>query len=945
MFGAISSDTIAALLLVIAIFQLKRLLGFINLTKIRMRSSEWTPVLRSRVPEHTLQLLDNAKAGLEGLGFELVGAQSDKPLNVFDPRPHKFADFYWHPEKTVLAIAELAEATSGQVTKVQFLTLYTDGKTLMTVNREQWAQFPAPEAILMEDAYADDLAGQWKFHLEAAEREAKNRTPVTDRIKAIQRLADIGLQNWLTRMQEMGWAQEEHPGVYRFTPRGAWRYAMQISKPPAKARNALARPYRHVPAHDIKAARMAEMHSVAANIELAAQPYPQWVKAALFALTLVLSALLFGRDFSPMGAAALLAVLLFHELGHLAAMWAFGYRNLSIFFLPFLGAAATGHKPHASPWQEAIVLLAGPVPGIVLALASTQIPSDALSPPMLEFARAFFWFGLLLNLFNLLPIGIMDGGRLFELAVLGRFPFARAAFTSLGAAIGIVSAIWLSSWVMGIAMFVLLIGAPLQFKVAKVITAIRAKSRATGLKSLSKEEVILALGQEFGSGAYGNSGMKEWAMRMNIAKLAYPRLLQGKPGLGVSAGALAIQGICFFAPLVLIVWSLQQPERPPLMRQTAAEQKEIEKQAANPPESAESKTARKEFMARYDAETDPAAKWAMLETDDEDESLNFVLDPAWVDQQHAALMEQLPPDHTGKLRYLLEKADSSDPRATEIILSVITRITSGDARQITELDEERFALLTQAYRQLAKAATPDVLAGQTAMLDALWAGTETPGAPSAAHKPQLASIRAHIAFKAGKFDDAETWMDLYVASSGVESKYAALSQGWFMLDIGQQDQALVLATNSMAKTSQPNLSRTNWQTLAGWAEMARGHPREADAYFQAALDGQAALRKKGRDTLPWWLRLMTTEIGANSLLPINAQSLDHLAALEGYDPEEAGRVRAILGKKATPEWIKNVGPYFNSTYDGWGKARETAHAKIIKALEFSRKNAAASTGA
>ena len=490
-----------------------------------------------------------------------------------------------------------------------------------------------------------------------------------------------------------------------------------------------------------------------------------------------------------------------------------------------------------------------------------------------------------------------------------------------------------------------LIGAPLQFKVARVITAIRAKSRATGLKSLSKEEVIQALGQEFGSGAYGSTGVKEWAARMNIAKLAYPRLLQGKPGLGVSAGALAIQGFCFFAPLVLIVWSLQQPESQPLMRQTAAEQKEIEKQAANPPESAESKTAREEFMARYDAETDPAAKWTMLETDDEDESLNFVLDPAWVDQQHTALMDQLPPDHTGKLWYLLEKTNSSDPRTAEIILSVISRITSGDARQIAELDEDHYALLMNAYQKLAKAAAPDVLAGQTATLDALWAGMETPDKPNAAHKSQLASIRARIAFKAGRFDDAETWMDRYVASSGVESKYATFYQGWFMLDIGQPDRALVLATNAIGKSTQPNPFHTNWQTLAGWAEMARGHPREADAYFQAALDGQAALRKKGRDTLPWWLRLMTTEIGANSSLPINAQSLDHLAALEGYAPEEAGRVRAILGKKATPEWIKNVAPYFNSTFDGWGQARETAHAKIIKALEFSQKNTAASTGA
>lgn len=935
MFGSISSDTLAALLLVIVIFRLKRLMGFLNLTKVRMRSSEWAPVLRSRVPEHTLQLLDSAKTGLEGIGFELIGTQANEPLNSFDPRPHKFADFYWHPEKTILAIVDLAEATSGQVTKVQFLTMFVDGKTQMTVNREQWAQLPVPEDILMADAYADDLAGQWKFHQEAMAEELKDHAPVTDRLKVMKRLEDVGLPRWIERMQELGWAKEERPGVYRFTPRGAWRYSGQISKPAAKVRSVLARPYRHAPAPDVRAARMAEMNSVAANIELAAQPFPHWVKAALFALTLVLSVMVFGRDFSPMGAAALLAVLLVHELGHLSAMWAFGYRNLSIFFLPFIGAAATGHKPHASPWQEAIVLLAGPVPGLVLALAATQIPSGALPLPATEFLRSFFWFALVLNLFNLLPIGVMDGGRLFELAVLGRFPFARAAFASLGAAVGLLYALWIGSKILGVGMFLLLIGAPLQFQVAKVISAIRARARATGVKSLGKEEAILALGHEFGSGDYGITGAKGWAFRQNIAKIAYPRLLQGVPGLGVSIGALAIQGLAFFAPLVLIIWAMQQPEQTPLMRQTVAEQREFEKQASEQPEAVEAKAARDEFMSRYDAESDPSAKWAMLERNDDDGSQNFDLEPAWLEQQKSALSDALPADHPGKLRHLLDETDSGNPGAAQTILAVISQLTAGNTLRAADLDEERFALLVDAYGRLAAVATPDVLAGQTAALDALWADLETPDEPKAAYRSQLASARARMAVTAGRPDEAETWMDRYVASAGNRNDYAALTKGWFLLDIGHPDRALALATQAMETAKQKDTPLFIWQTLAGWAEMGLGHPREADAYFQAVMDGGGANHKGAAETLPWWLRLLSWGTGAFSKgqLRPEVQTLDHLAALEGYDPQEAGRVRAALGKKMTPEWKKSFAPNVRSTFDGWGTARKAAHGKILKELE------------
>lgn len=99
----------------------------------------------------------------------------------------------------------------------------------------------------------------------------------------------------------------------------------------------------------------------------------------------------------------LIPVLLFHEMGHYVAMRAFGQADARIFFLPFFGAVTTSRTRNEQAWQRAIVLLAGPVPGILLG-AGLMLGGD--------FARAWGLGLLLINGLNLLPFAFLDGGRL-----------------------------------------------------------------------------------------------------------------------------------------------------------------------------------------------------------------------------------------------------------------------------------------------------------------------------------------------------------------------------------------------------------------------------------------------------------------------------------------------------------------------------------------------------
>src|SRR5256885_15551932 len=53
----------------------------------------------------------------------------------------------------------------------------------------------------------------------------------------------------------------------------------------------------------------------------------------------------------------LTGIVIFHEMGHFVAMKLYQYKELGIFFIPLLGAYASGTKREVSQRQSAIILL------------------------------------------------------------------------------------------------------------------------------------------------------------------------------------------------------------------------------------------------------------------------------------------------------------------------------------------------------------------------------------------------------------------------------------------------------------------------------------------------------------------------------------------------------------------------------------------------------------
>ncbi len=100
-------------------------------------------------------------------------------------------------------------------------------------------------------------------------------------------------------------------------------------------------------------------------------------------------------------------LLLVHELGHVLELRRQGVPASAPLFIPFLGAVVGMKRLPDNAWREALVALAGPIVGS-LGAGATWIAGAALDSDLL---RALAFTGFLLNLFNLLPISPLDGGR------------------------------------------------------------------------------------------------------------------------------------------------------------------------------------------------------------------------------------------------------------------------------------------------------------------------------------------------------------------------------------------------------------------------------------------------------------------------------------------------------------------------------------------------------
>ena len=124
------------------------------------------------------------------------------------------------------------------------------------------------------------------------------------------------------------------------------------------------------------------------------------------ALSLGVYAVAFGWKF----ALGVVLSLYVHEMGHVAALRKFGIAASAPMFIPGLGALVRLKQYPANPVEDARVGLAGPIWGFGAAAAAGMLAMLTGWEALFAIAKAGAW----INMFNLIPVWQLDGGRAFR---------------------------------------------------------------------------------------------------------------------------------------------------------------------------------------------------------------------------------------------------------------------------------------------------------------------------------------------------------------------------------------------------------------------------------------------------------------------------------------------------------------------------------------------------
>ncbi|BBI31362.1 site-2 protease family protein [Cohnella abietis] len=134
----------------------------------------------------------------------------------------------------------------------------------------------------------------------------------------------------------------------------------------------------------------------------------KWTKFGGTFISMIVSlgayAALYGWKFGV----ALVYLLFVHEMGHVIAAKRKGIPTSPAFFIPFLGAMISLKERPKDAATEAYMAYGGPLAGLISFLPAVVLYQYTEEP----FWAMVIFMGAMINLFNLLPVSPLDGGRI-----------------------------------------------------------------------------------------------------------------------------------------------------------------------------------------------------------------------------------------------------------------------------------------------------------------------------------------------------------------------------------------------------------------------------------------------------------------------------------------------------------------------------------------------------
>ncbi len=186
-------------------------------------------------------------------------------------------------------------------------------------------------------------------------------------------------------------------------------------------------------------------HRTPADVLQKASPASKRTKQVFLLLAgLAAASWLWGVDF----AVALLVYLMIHEYGHVFAMKRCGVAVSGIFVLPFMGAVAVAEEEPPTQWKAFLIAFMGPVFGAVITLgAAIALLATGGQIAMLRMV-ALSWAAI--SLFNLLPLGVLDGGRIVTSISFSTHHVVGTLASVAMALLCVLAALYLRLWILGL---------------------------------------------------------------------------------------------------------------------------------------------------------------------------------------------------------------------------------------------------------------------------------------------------------------------------------------------------------------------------------------------------------------------------------------------------------------------------------------------------------------
>jgi Zn-dependent protease len=223
----------------------------------------------------------------------------------------------------------------------------------------------------------------------------------------------------------------------------------------------------------------------------------------------------------------LMVQLFIHESGHIWAMKKVGIKTKGIYFIPFVGGAAVASEAFKTRRDEVFVAIMGPIFGFGCALAMMIVYYYTQDP---MYAAGASWMAMI-NLFNLLPINPLDGGRIMKSIAFSLNSWIGLVFMGIGIIGSIFLAFFAHIWIF----IVVVIISSLEF--ALEIYYFRKEKR---LEEKNKQQKII----------------DEWKKTRYEHNIPFAKIEDDEPKSkpGMSVPDIIISAVAYFALAFMLYW-------------------------------------------------------------------------------------------------------------------------------------------------------------------------------------------------------------------------------------------------------------------------------------------------------------------------------------------------------------------------------------------------------